>query len=394
MHLITQNADTQLAEWALRTRKTATPVQIAILHFSRLNTQHSGSGPRRIAVNILTDHYRNTDAYIFLCDDHEVVVVHPEGDTATLHHALHKVRYLFADDPLAYTDFGEENPAFATCYTLPAEWEACLAWIHPRQEDTALAHALLHTQPSVPVPTPPTLSTVDALHILTRHIPTLDIAPALQLQPVCAIRPGTAPTPLWHETYIHLSHFYSLAGLPPGISFPDSLFGYITELADSKLLEHLAARTQTPPTSPLSINLNISTILAPEFVALDATLSAAWRKHMIIEVQLTDIFASMDAFHAARDILRSTGYRVCIDGITPHTLCHVDRMALACDVMKVRWCGPSAWADIPYDTLQTAVQQSGPHRIVLCRCDHAQAITFGQRFGIGLFQGRYVDGLL
>ena len=41
-----------------------------------------------------------------------------------------------------------------------------------------------------------------------------------------------------------------------------------------------------------------------------------------------------------------------------------------------------------------AVERCGKSRVILARCDSADAIRFGQEMGITMFQGRFVDSLM
>lgn len=41
-----------------------------------------------------------------------------------------------------------------------------------------------------------------------------------------------------------------------------------------------------------------------------------------------------------------------------------------------------------------AVERVGADKVVLCRCDSQEAISFGQSLGVRLFQGRMIDALM
>jgi len=41
-----------------------------------------------------------------------------------------------------------------------------------------------------------------------------------------------------------------------------------------------------------------------------------------------------------------------------------------------------------------ALNEYGPTRVVLCHCSDRNALKFGHRLGITLFQGRFLDQLL
>jgi hypothetical protein len=44
--------------------------------------------------------------------------------------------------------------------------------------------------------------------------------------------------------------------------------------------------------------------------------------------------------------------------------------------------------------LKDAIERCGKSRIILARCDAADAVYYGQSLGVSLFQGRYVDSIV
>ena len=50
--------------------------------------------------------------------------------------------------------------------------------------------------------------------------------------------------------------------------------------------------------------------------------------------------------------------------------------------------------NMPKDKVEAAIKRAGVDRVILCRCDSADAIGWGQSVGIRLFQGHYIDSRL
>ncbi len=104
----------------------------------------------------------------------------------------------------------------------------------------------------------------------------------------------------------------------------------------------------------------------------------------------------MEGFQVARKEVQKKGYRVCLDGLTTESFVQVNREKLGVDLLKLQWN-----ADITSDLqsfenreLAAAVRSCGNNRVILCRCDNASAIEYGQALGISLFQGRHIDKLV
>jgi hypothetical protein len=121
------------------------------------------------------------------------------------------------------------------------------------------------------------------------------------------------------------------------------------------------------------------------------------RGTIVIELQLVDIYADVSEFFFARDFLAEKGYRLCVDGITHHSLPLVDRTALGTDLVKIYWT-PAFIDEAPdesrRDKFHAAVERCGKSRIILARCDSPDAIRFGHDMGITMFQGRFVDSIM
>jgi hypothetical protein len=87
---------------------------------------------------------------------------------------------------------------------------------------------------------------------------------------------------------------------------------------------------------------------------------------------------------------------VCIDGLHYLHLPLIDRKRLGADLVKVIWTPDllDGLNEARRADLKAAIKRAGLDRVILCRCDSAEAIRWGQSFGIRLFQGHYVDSRL
>jgi hypothetical protein len=170
------------------------------------------------------------------------------------------------------------------------------------------------------------------------------------------------------------------------------LFQRLGESLDRRLMSSLAHGVKDL-VGPISINLRLTTLLSPEFLRFDET----YRKHrsssVVIELQLIDIFAELGSFLFIRKFLRDRGYLVCVDGLHYLHLPLIDRERLGVDMVKVIW-SPDLLDTVNGPQLaefKAATERTGADRIVLCRCDTADAVRWGQAVGIRLFQGHYID---
>ena len=201
---------------------------------------------------------------------------------------------------------------------------------------------------------------------------------------------------VFDEMYININHLRQM--LRSEVDFLSNrwLFKYITRILDERMIELIRHNPKRYLDTPISVNLNVETILSSWFTEFDAVIKPQERVSIIIEVPVIDVFADMNAFMLARAKAQKLGYRICIDGLTVPSFISINREKLGADLIKVQW-NADVQADLQTEEnreLAVAVQAAGNNRVILCRCDNRSAIEYGHGLGISLFQGRYLDTLL
>ncbi len=403
--------------------------------FDKLMEHYRSEYQIKIAINLMNDLLGDRDGAIYLCDDTTIYVI-AKGVPKPLYDKLvFQLRYLFMDDPLAYNDEGDENPDFSARYDLEVQWLEFMTISKRRlvrrvrqsqqagrdipksmQPSEALAPAVAPFKASAPseiasivsqMATTTAMSPV-SLHLRERHfnasnlhsieqaLRESDISSAIRRQPVCAMPPGSAARKVFDEMYINIAHLRQVLGVEADILSNRWLFKYLTQVLDDKMLSHLQARAGTFAASPVSINVNIPTLLSSRFAEFDATIKPAAKVSVVMELQIADVFGDMAGFLLAKDTVQKLGYRVCLDGVSDLSFPHIDRQKLGFDLIKLQWNADSDM-DIRSEknrALVEAVKRCGSTRVILTRCDNETAIHYGHGIGIQLFQGRYLDGLV
>jgi hypothetical protein len=355
----------------------------------------------KIAINLINDLLKTNEGGIFVLADRSIVVL-CRGMTATLSNKLvFQLRYLYTDDPLAYTDDGRENTEFCQLYELETDRGAFVEFVSQCMARTVRKGVAPRTKQSAePTPIDPgTGATVVDLNAsrlmdIEEQLLDADISAAIRKQPVCALLSGNV-RPVFDEIYIRIAHMRHL--LKSEIDFFSNrwLFKHLTQVLDERVLMEVRGMPEQYLETPISLNLNVQTLLSSAFSRFDASIPTTLKVSIVIEVSVVDVFADMTAFLIAREEVQKQGYRVCLDGLTVKGLLHVDREKLGVDLVKVLW-NAEAQSDFKAkenQELQQAVQRCGSKRLILCRCDNKQAVEYGQSLGIALFQGRYVDML-
>jgi hypothetical protein len=302
-----------------------------------------------------------------------------------------RVRMLFGDDPLFLTD---ETGAveFIHYYDLTGSFPAFRRLVRDLASNP---------EPAVGTST----STEDAVPLFAMRIgvalASAEVENYVRRQTVFSVVDGPVPAPVFDEIYVSIDDFER--ALAPGARLAANrwLFQHMTEILDLRVLRLFRksitgdASTTTQRfaelmrTGAFSLNLNVGSVLTPEFKAFDAVLSADARQSVIIEVQKIDAFADVGRFFVARDHLHERGYRVALDGLNYLSLPLVDRSAMGVDFLKVAWTPEmERGADGGgLERMRALVDRAEPARVILCRCDSLQAIECGRRLGLSLFQG-------
>ncbi len=266
----------------------------------------------------------------------------------------------------------------------------------PEPQPFVAEPVISHIMPPPPVASDSSGLSAAKLALIESGLRMVDIQSAIRRQPVCAVLPETRIRRVFDELYINITHLRRMVNSDVDFLSNRWLFKYITHILDERMIELLRSKRERYLDNPISINLNVETLLSSWFAEFDASISPANKVSIIIEIPVVDIFADMAGFMLARSEVQKLGYRVCLDGLTTASFTSINREKLGLDLVKMQW-NADIYGDLKsYESkaLIDAVQATGTNRLILCRCDNKSAVEYGQALGISLYQGRYLDGLL
>ncbi len=409
MFVTTKDAEAKLVEMLSGIREEANHWRVIHFHLNELLEEYRSEYQIKIGVNLINDLLKSYQGGIFILRDSTLFVVCRNVTKAQLDKAVFQVRYLFLDDPLAYRQDGQENPAFCSIHDLGVDWEKVFNESKRIMAKISKIPAGMRGKPT-PIGKITDTDVLDdddkpiakASRFSAQHIAGLeddirksDLTMVLRRQPVCAVGPMMNARRVFDEMYMNIAHLRKL--LRTNIDFLSNrwLFKYLTQILDERVIQSLQRNPRFLDT-PTSFNFNIETLLSENFAKFDETLKPETKVSMVLELQVADVFDNMVGFRAAREFVQKQGYRICLDGVTPLSFTHINRERLGVDLVKVQW-SPELEIDASapeYQLIKQAVQNCGANRIILCRCDNQSAVEYGQSMGIQLFQGRYLDKLV
>jgi hypothetical protein len=412
MRLVTKDPEAHLIELLNLIEENRQGWQVVCFAFSRLLEHYRSEYQIKIATNLMNDLLGDRDGAVYVCEDATIYVVVRNFPKLLMDKMIFQLRYLFMDDPLAYTVEGDENKDFSMLYEIEVQWQDFMDICKRRMVNRvrnaqsqqnaipkAAAAVLRGEVPSAPAGNKSKemqLFTASNLAKIEKDLLDVDLNGTIRRQPICAAIPNTNVRTVFDEMYINISHLRKLMDIEVDILSNRWLFKYLTQILDERMLSTIQRNPVRYLVNPISLNLNVPTLLSNRFLEFDAAIKPTSKVSIVIELQIADVFADMSAFLLAKDTAQKLGYRVCLDGVTELSFPQIDRQRLGFDLIKLIWNADSEKevGSANNRALAEAIRQCGNNRVILTRCDNKQAVEYGQALGIPLFQGRYLDGLV
>ena len=174
--------------------------------------------------------------------------------------------------------------------------------------------------------------------------------------------------------------------LAQGISLTQDkpLFYQLTETLDKKMLAALPNLNLFRNPKIISLNLNLSSLALPIF----EKTAKALKSKVYVELQIADIFENTEKYFEALTRLHKVGHKVILDGVTVQNIDYIYPERMKADFVKIFWS--PAWTEEKNQLLLSDLLKKYPvQNIIFARCDSEQAVRFGQKLGIRLFQGHF-----
>ena len=334
------------------------------IHLSKLQPHHHREHHIRIAFSTFEDRVKVLDGQLFQVENKDIFFIFQQATPLEVDNAIKHLRVLFTEDPLAHDADGE----FCTWYDFTRHYDQLHSVVEAMHNEVQKRNKRLADISQVTAKPP---ITPHRLGELVESIARADLSNVMRRQSIFAILGGQAPQQILRELFISIGDLQKLI-LPDYDILADRwLFQALTETLDKRMLAMLMKNDDADIADSFSLNLNVSTLLSPEFLAFDRSLRATVRGSIVIELQLMDIFADISAYTFARDFAHDRGYRVCLDGLTAFTLPFVDREKLGLDLVKLRWDREMMIGDTSglADKMRAEVSRIGRPRVILCRVD-------------------------
>lgn len=371
------------------------------LHLSQLAPSNRREHHIRIAMNTLEPLLRKFEGNMFRLWNDDLIFGTKDATAVQIADYVNKLRFLFSEDPLITAE-AESGQEFSTIYDIITDYARLRRLVHDLDSQSGQGRKQAAEQQSSVAPQK--LGAIDTQsHAITpgqlerfeAALRTADLIPMIQRQMICAVSETGKPKPVMTEFFVSIQTLQKK--FLPGVDCASDrwLFQHLSQFLDYRMLVALPSMIKDVQV-PVSINVNVNTLLSTEFLKFEAAMSQHKKLSLIFELQLMDIIGDMGGYIFARDFLRERNYGVALDGLTHLTFPVINGKKLNGDFQKIIWHPELAGeikAERRADFIEN-IKQAGASRIVLCRCDDQRALDFGREAGIALFQGRHLDNMI
>ncbi|MBL4613656.1 MAG: EAL domain-containing protein [Magnetovibrio sp.] len=383
-----------------RMRNNVIGVFAVHLHLSELRASHRQPHFLRMVGRSLDSLSAQHDVQVFTFANADVALMCRNTPVDDVDDAVFRVRALFNEDPLTMSEDGSAEDLFSTWYDFSQakdhkDFEETISALLKVREDTKAkqndamttgrSSKVMSGEPLVP----------QNIQTITQRLLEVRIGDVVHRQPAVIVTAGRNQKLAFREHYVAMEELRQRIAPDINIFSSHWLFQYLSETIDARVLEVLSRLDYSNMDVPLSVNLNISTIMGRPFQNFHAIVGEHTDK-VLVEIQIIDVFADMGAYTYVRDWLKEHGYRVLIDGLNPLTLNFFDPTSLEADFIKITW-GPEVRGGVDQDQtrqIRTVIADMPDGSVVLSRVDSEEGVSWGLDLGIRCFQGHFIDSVV
>ncbi|MCH8161173.1 MAG: hypothetical protein IIB88_04690, partial [Chloroflexi bacterium] len=388
-----------LLDYMRRLEKLKEDRKVVHLHLSLLRPMNRREQHIRTATGSFENIVKSMDGQVFTVKNSDIFVIYKETAHPQVETAVQQIRYLFDDDPLIVEE-EHSDKKFASWYDAEQDFDTVLQIVqgmaHAEQKrqtevrNRMDARSALKAKQEQGEPlTPRVLARIEAA------LSKADLSNLVRRQFICRVDSNMVPEQIFSELFISIKDLRET--MLPDVNLVANrwLFQHLTTTLDQRMLSMLTKTDGISISGDISFNINVATLLTPEFQSFDDNIAAGRRGAMIIELQKEDIFSDLGSYIFAREFVQEKGYKVCLDGLTVETIGILDRERLGADLAKLIWHPDLVdGGEELHSKIRNIIKRGGPDRLIMCRCDTREAVDFGRSMGINLFQGRYIESLI
>jgi hypothetical protein len=266
-----------------------------LLHTDRLPPALAKAHHQRLARDAIAGLATADRAQHFELSRDRVAIVWRKRGGQELDTAMAALEHLLADLP---PEQALPPGQLVTLYDLPEQ----AVWLMDEVADRKSASHHAAAEGAKPLDLA-SLSRLEAL------LTNADISRFMRWRPVSRHGNG-AVTTIWQERYVAAHDIAANLCADRNIKANPWLFQRLTRSFDQRMLVLLSTPLELRDSGPFALNLNLATILGPDFLRFDTALPLALRGGVTLNLSPGDILADPATFVFARNFARARGYKL------------------------------------------------------------------------------------
>ncbi len=371
-------AERYLLDSLNRIAKNQAAYSVLYVNVSRLKPKNRHPEFVKVMARLFDDLVGAADGTLFVLSNSDFAILGKNITSTTVERAVKKLRAGLASDPLLFAQDGE---AFTRVYTFPEDFAELYRHIEELMNDETPVDLSAYKYP------------VEAAQMdgVLEHLNNINIVELVKRQSVIRFEGANRFKTLFQEFFIAVKDLSKEFDRNIDLVANRWLFLYLTQTLDKKTISAFESADIENWPSQIGLNLNLSTVHTPEFSDFAAAFLKDGRK-VVAEVQIMDVFNSLNSYFEVRDFLRQDGHKILIDGTSPEMLRMLNIARLEPDLIKIFW-NPMMALEENNQGLKEIISGFGAERVILAKCTEESAVRWGVNYGIRSFQGPYIDYL-
>lgn len=319
---------------------------------------------------------------LFPIGNDDLIIIVNAGAQRDVANIADRIRSLFETDPITHLSDGQPDK-FILWFDLGLD--SALA-IHTAQQLRAIVQKMPpRNEQAMPSLTPALLDDVQ------KKLAFANIVPFIRDQVAVRIDPQTNAASIeFYEFFLSIADVQKAIAPKINLLADRWLFQDLSRTMDLRMLEIVGRAPQARGVPAISLNLNLETVVTPVFQSFVERVEKGQK--VIVEVQAVDVLTNLQLYIEVESALAQMGHAVLLDGLTTAAMSVLDVGRLNPGYAKLVWSPELLNTMDPKGSRTTAMlKQMGGNKIILSRVDTPEALQWGIRSGIGLFQGRFLD---
>lgn len=351
---------------------------VLYVNVSKLKPKNRHPSFVKVIAKLFDDLVGAANGMLFVLSNGDFAILGRNITADTVEDAVKKLRSGLPADPLLYADDGGE---FTHLYEFPDDFVELYQHIEDMMATAQLPDLSAYKYP------------VEAAQIdgIIEQLNSINIAELVKHQSVIRIESASEFRVLFQEFFVAVKDLSRQYDADIDLPANKWLFLYLTQTLDKKTISSFMFADIKKWPEQIGLNLNLSSVFSNEFVNFAKNVLHPEQK-IVAEVQMMDVFNSLNLYFEAKDVLHRGGHRILIDATSPEMLHMLNIVRLQPDMIKIFW-DPMMEFDRDNAELRKTIAEFGAENVILAKCVDEKAVRWGISYGIRNFQGPYIDKL-